>query len=396
MTLSGGSLAAARLGLVGAVAATGPAFYLRFSGSGAPPVYEAVCFGLAIVGGAFVLSWATEVAQLDIARGLALALLAIVAVLPEYAVDLYFAWVAAKRPEYGDYVMANMTGANRLLVGAGWPLVVVLVCWRFRARSVELDREESAGIAALAVASLYAFLVPLTGSLSLLDSLVLVGLFSAYLWRAGRGTIHEPRLLGPAVLVGRLPGTRRRLAVAAMFVFAGLAILAAAKPFAESLIRTGQVLGVSEYLLVQWVAPIASEAPELIIVSFWALRGDGSAGLQALVSSKVNQWLLLVGTIPVVYSVSLGGPGALELTRFQDHEIALTAAQSLMAAFMILNGKLNLVESALLFGLFALQLVVPGIRVAVTLVYLALAAVYLFAYRRHVGAVLRAAVGGTD
>ena len=44
-------------------------------------------FGLAVVGAAFLLAWAAEVLQLDVSQGLALAVLALIAVLPEYAVD---------------------------------------------------------------------------------------------------------------------------------------------------------------------------------------------------------------------------------------------------------------------------------------------------------------------
>lgn len=379
--------------LASCVAAIWPAVGLRLAGVELPNGIEALLFGLGIVGGAFLLSWATDLAQLDLARGLALAILALVAVLPEYAVDLYFAWVAANRPEYGDYVMANMTGANRLLVGLGWPLVVVLVAIRFKARSVSLRSDDCAGIAALGLASLYAFLLPLKGTLSLFDTLVLVGLFSAYLWRVGQGVKAEPELIGPARLLSRLTRARRRTVVVALFLYAGAGIVAAAEPFAESLIDSGKAMGVSEYLLVQWVAPVASEAPEMIIVSFWALRGDGASALQALVSSKVNQWLLLVGTIPVVYSVSLGRPGALTLTTFQDHEVALTAAQSLLAAAVLLNLRLNLIESALLFSLFAAQLVVPAIRVEATVAYLIATAVYLLAYRGRIRGVLATAIG---
>ena len=67
-----------------------------------------------------MLSWAAEVAQLDIPQALALALLALIAVLPEYAVDMYFAWMAGKNPSYTAFATANMTGANRLLIGVGW------------------------------------------------------------------------------------------------------------------------------------------------------------------------------------------------------------------------------------------------------------------------------------
>src|SRR5574337_242126 len=88
-----------------------------------PPQWEAIGAGLSIFGAAFILSWAAEVAQADIPQALALAFLALVAVLPEYAVDMYFAWSAGKDPAYITYATANMTGANRLLIGLGWASV---------------------------------------------------------------------------------------------------------------------------------------------------------------------------------------------------------------------------------------------------------------------------------
>src|SRR4029450_5126974 len=113
----------------------------------------AVLFGLSIVGAAFMLSWAAEVAQLDISAGLAIAVLAFIAVLPEYAVDLVFAWKAGgavaahgadcRPPGYvGEspcsLALANMTGANRLLIGIGWSMVVFVAWYRARARGQRL------------------------------------------------------------------------------------------------------------------------------------------------------------------------------------------------------------------------------------------------------------------
>jgi cation:H+ antiporter len=94
-----------------------------------PPLFPIVT-GTAIVGAAFLLSWAAEVFQLDVSQALALALLALIAVLPEYAVDAVFAWKAASNPEIAPYAIANMTGSNRLIVGFGWASVVVVAWWR--------------------------------------------------------------------------------------------------------------------------------------------------------------------------------------------------------------------------------------------------------------------------
>jgi cation:H+ antiporter len=62
------------------------------------PLAGSLIFGAGIVGAAFLLAWGAEVAQLDISQALALALVALVAVLPEYAVDGYLAWQAGANP----------------------------------------------------------------------------------------------------------------------------------------------------------------------------------------------------------------------------------------------------------------------------------------------------------
>jgi cation:H+ antiporter len=80
-----------------------PALCIRFAGIELDPVYTALIFGAAVVGAAILLAWAAEAAQMDISGSLAIALLALIAVLPEYAVDLYFAYTAGHEPEYAQY-----------------------------------------------------------------------------------------------------------------------------------------------------------------------------------------------------------------------------------------------------------------------------------------------------
>ena len=100
-----------------------------------------VIYGAAVVAASFLLAWAAEAAQIDVSGGLAIALLALIAVLPEYAVDLYYAYVSGHVPEYTQYAAANMTGSNRLLMGLGWPVVVLVesVPWRARSPAEKTD-----------------------------------------------------------------------------------------------------------------------------------------------------------------------------------------------------------------------------------------------------------------
>jgi cation:H+ antiporter len=361
--------------LIAAIALTIPAIATAALGVHISPPVEAIIFGLAILGAAFVLSWAAEVAQMDLSQGLAIAILALICVLPEYAVDMYFAWRAADDPQYTHYAAANMTGANRLLVGLGWPAVFAVFALRFRKRSLKLEPSHRTEVAFLGIATVWSFLLPLKKSLSLLDTGVFLTLFALYAWRISKSEVHEPELVGPARLLGSLPPRRRRLAVVGMMAFSAAVILMSAERFAESLVTSGRELGLDEFLLVQWVAPLASEAPEFIVALLWAFRGDSAAGLGALVSSKVNQWTLLIGTLPVAYSLNLGQPGALVLDERQQHELLLTACQSLFAVAVLMNLRMSWYGALLLFGLFAAQLFVEHIRLQVSVVYLALAVV---------------------
>ncbi len=334
-------------------------FVLHFGGLVQEPVPTAVASGLGIFGAAFALSWATEVAQLDISRALALAFLALVAVFPEYAVDVYFAWRAGKDPAYTAYATANMTGANRLLIGVGWAVPVLLLWARSRGRlaSIRLPREQSVEVNYLALATLYAFVIPVKGTLSLLDSVVFFAIFAFYMGAAGRTHHVAPELEGPAEAIARLGPLRRRLAVVGIFLFSGAAIFTAAEPFAESLVATGRRLGIDEFLLVQWLAPLASESPEFIVAILFALRGAAAAGMGTLISSKVNQWTVLVGALPAAFALSHGGFGPMHLDGRQREEIFLTAAQSLFALVVIADFQFSVVEAVLLFILFVPQFV---------------------------------------
>jgi len=383
--------------IAAAAAATLPALVLRFGGMHLQPGTEAIAFGVAILGGAFLLTWAAEVAEMDISQGLALAFLALVAVLPEYAVDLYFAWKAAGHPDYTAYATANMTGANRLLIGVAWPLIVALSWFHRGHRELTLPPSRAVELVFLSLATIYSFCIPLKGTISLFDMVVLVGLFVAYMWHIARSEGGEPDLVGPALALAGLRPWARRAAVVGFFVFSAAVILASAERFAEALIAVGKRSGYDEFLLVQWLAPLASEAPEIVIACILTLKGHAQAGMGAMVSSKVNQWTLLVGTLPLVYSIALGRPGALHLDSRQIEEILLTSAQSLFGIAVLCDLRLSLFESAVLFVLFTTQLIFPNptVRYWFVLLYIVLGTALLLRKREAVVGLLRRGLGST-
>jgi cation:H+ antiporter len=338
-----------------------PAALVRLAGLYLPVELATLCFGAAVVGAAFAMSWAAEASERDIPRALSLTIVALLAVLPEYAVDVIFAFKAGQDPAFGPYAAANMTGSNRLLLGLGWPTVAVVAWLATGRRMVRLDREDLPGLVFLTLATLYSFSLPFRGSISPLDSAVLIGLFVVYAILAARQPAEDPHLVGPAAAIGSLPTAARRLSVLAMFVFAAGVIGMSAEPFAEGLIRTGQKVGIDEFLLVQWLAPLASETPEFLVAVLLAMRGKATAALALLVAAKVNQWTLLVGSLALSYSVGAGQLVALPLDSRQSAEVLLTAAQSLFGLAVLASLSLSLWEAGLLALIFVSQLVLSGV-----------------------------------
>ena len=323
---------------------------------GHDPLINSICGGFAIFGAAFLLSWAAEAAQMDIPRSLAIAVLALIAVLPEYAVDMYFAWQAPHREGYAAFATANMTGGNRLLIGLGWATVVGTGWLASRKTEFALEKSQSIEVFFLLLATLYSFVIPWKQTISLWDAAILVSMFVIYMVLAARAEHHEPELEGPAEWIATFPKWTRRAIVLFMFAYSGGAILSAAEPFAEGLVATGRQFGIEEFLLVQWLAPLASESPEFIVCILFAWQGKASAGIGALVSSAVNQWTLLIGMLPIVYSISAGVPGAMPLDDRQVEEMLLTTAQSIFALMIIADLRFAVREAAILFVLFVSQL----------------------------------------
>ncbi len=379
-----------------------PALVVRIAGLNPDPVAALLIFGAAVVAASFLLAWAAEAAQIDVSGGAAIAVLALVAVLPEYAVDLYYAYVSGHNADYTQYAAANMTGSNRLLMGLGWPVVVLV--------GIVAARKSGAGkpggltllpanrveLGFLLLAGVVAFAIPASGQIHLALGLGLLAWFGFYLFKVSRGDVEEPDLIGTAAALGELPDRRRRIAVIGLFVASGAVIVLCAKPFADNLVEAGTELGIDRFLLVQWLAPLASEAPEFIIATIFAARGKGTAAIATLISSKVNQWTLLVGSLPVAHLLG-GGGFSLELDSRQVEEVLLTATQTMMGVALILGLRFRRAAAWALLALFVVQFPIVSThgRLLLCGIYTAMAVVGLIVNRRHLAATLRAPFLGT-
>lgn len=349
------------LALVGAVMI--PAVILRIEGWRPNPLLDTFVFGAAILAAGFLLSWGAEAAEKRISAGLIVAIVALITVLPEYAVDFYYAYSAGANPgsNYAHYAAANMTGANRMLVGLAWPLLVLIHWRRTRETAIVLQPANRTEILFLLLPSIYSFWIVAKGRISPIDTIVLIALFGVYMWRAGRKEAgadndddddEEP---GPAAALMLLSPLRQWLAMGALTIVAAAVILVSAEPFAELMIELGRLLGFDEFLLIQWLAPLASEAPAVVVAALFVLSGRAEFGLAMMMSDKINQWTLLVGMLPLAVGLGAGHLTNLPLDARQHEEFFLTAAQSLFGIGLLLRLRLGLPGAAALAILFTVQ-----------------------------------------
>lgn len=362
---------------------------LKITGVEFNPVLEMALSGTAIFGSAFLLSWSAELAQLEIPQSLAIASVAFLAVLPEYAVDAYFAWNAGKDIAYAPYAVANMTGANRLLIGVGWATVIFCAWFKSGKPFIRLEAARKTEIRFLAFATAYSFLIPIKGNISLFDSFFLLVIFVFYLKSVAKSEFAAPKIQeGPTEIIAKLPRARRNAVVALMFMLGGISIFLAAEPFAESMLETAQGFGIEKFLLVQWLAPLASEAPEFIVAIIFVLKGSAGAGIGTLISSSVNQWTLLVGMIPVAFGIAGLTTAGFPLDQRQVSELWLTTAQSIFALAVLANLSFSVWEALMLFALFAAQFLFPEIRGVWIVAYLSLTVLLLIFFRDNRNAFL--------
>lgn len=385
------------------LAIAAPGVVLRVLGIYPNPVLDMLIFGAAIVAAAFLLAWAAEAARKDISGALAIALLALVAVLPEYAVDLYYAYRSGTDPTYEQFAAANMTGSNRLLLGFGWPLIVVvaLLVTRRAARgrgeraphALAIPDRGRLDIGFLAILAVVAFAIPAMGTISLWLGIALIIVFGLYLWRAGKvdDSDEQEEFVGAAALIADMPQRARRVTVVTLFVVSATIILSVAEPFADALVVAGTALGIDSFLLVQWLAPLASESPEFIIAVMFALRGHGAAAIATLIASKVNQWSLLVGSLPVAHLLGGGGWG-LALDARQTEEFVLTATQTVMGVAIIMALRFHWWSALGLATIFAAQFFVTDTsgRYVLSILQVVVALVVLVIHRRDIMPTLRA------
>jgi len=344
--------------------------------------YAALWTFPAIVLAAMLIAWAAECGQFYISQGLALAVLAWIQTLPEFAIEAVIAFEAAKDPAKVHLITANYTGSLRLFVGLGWPMVYFVALFFRRSAGnkktgrfvIELDDEHSIAVLSLLPALAYFLVIYVKGSLNIFDGFVLAAIYFLYLYLLSKMPPQDREEIED---LGRIPKYVMRRSypfnivwIVGFFVIGAIVIYYSAHPFLNSMLALATSIGISHFVFVQWVAPFLSEFPEKLSAFHWARTvKKAPMALVNFVSSSINQWTILVATIPFVYSFSLGSVAPVVFDDHQKLEILLTIIQSYLGFLFLVRMDFRFIEAAALFMLWLTQFLVPDIRDEILWVY---------------------------
>jgi cation:H+ antiporter len=210
--------------------------------------------------------------------------------------------------------------------------------------------------------------------MTVLDGIILVALYAFYARKVQGTPEEEPAVLGvPAGLVS-LPRRYRRLAIAALILAAAAVVVTVANPFADALLATGTSLGIDPYFLIQSVVPVATEAPEFVVVAVLIANRRPAQGLALFLAASVSQWTLAMGALPIAFFAG-GGGMSMPLDAHQQLELGFTVALTLFAVAALVSLRPQRVDALLMVGLLAIHFIYPTafIELASTFIFLVFA-----------------------
>lgn len=329
-----------------------------------------------------LITWGAESAQFFVAQGFALAILAWLQTLPEFAVEAVLAW-----KQQTPLLLANLTGALRLLTGLAWPMIYITAATVHRRKTgkplntIPLDKHHSVEVVGLLLPLAYAFFIWWKRAIHVYDAFVLIAFYVAYLVLLTKLPPTEHEAVEDLATIPRkivlAPRPMRIAAILACFAAGGTLIYFTAEPFLGSLVALAAAIGIPSFVVIQWLAPIISEFPEFASTFYFARQsGNASVALMNITSSNINQWTLLFAMLPIVFSLSRGDISAIPFDGEQEAELLLTIAQSLVGLLFLANMSFSWWEALTMFVLFAAQLALPtGSRFWITYAFFAWAVV---------------------
>ena len=347
-----------------------------------PEILLPILYGFSIFSAALIISWAAESSERDISGSFVIAIIALIAVLPEYAIETVLAYTAGQSYKLNNfvftnrvgYVSANVTGANRLLAGLGWPLIMLINMLKNN-QLLNIKNNNKLELLVLGIGAISMIIASIIKFQPIFISFILIIIYLIYLFITSKNESTESEFVGISKYLANLPKLTRITTNILLIIFSAVTIFIVSHPFVESLIHIGGKFGIDEYYLIQWLAPLASESPEIIIASLFAMKGRSLESISIILSSQANQMSLLIGSMGAIFSFATSSLISFPLNDTQGVEFLLTSAFALLQISMILWGKFKLQMPVLLLIIFFVQLIITDTSIRA---YLSIA-IYMFA-----------------
>jgi len=372
-----------------------------------------------IIFAAILIGYGAEILELVLPSGVAIAIVALLQICPEFFVEWATVKKAAFDPEFLHNAMANLYGANKLLVGFGPPLVFFVYYFFSPSKKnsyIRLHKIKSYSIFVMIFAVMYNTIIYLKNSLMWYDSIILTAIYFGSVYFIGRmeirynklktekGSAAEDdddddngpkiedsaveKLLHKFVLAGeKVIAYRAYIAAFVLLASGGALLVGFAEEFLECLLHAATAAGISTFIFIGYVAPFMSEFPEKTVAIGYAMKGHEDTAMINFLSSILAQLTLLTAMVPLAYSYYKGCLTGIVFDPMQSQELLLVIAMMLFSLMLFLDLKFTVRETVLALGLFIWQFIFPESRDTVTKVYFVLFISYLLEMileKRHV------------
>lgn len=325
--------------------------------NGLPALLAIIGLAIGLVSGSLLLAWAADVAEVALRGRFVLIAVALAGVLPELTVEVQLAY--GQQPQF---VTANLTGATRLLLAAAVALPAfgrAPLTTRPRTQQVLAGPGRRLDLAVLAAAAVAGVTVIATGELTLVHGVVFASLYVLYLSKSGASTEPSSPVAGVPAGIAALGATTARRLCCAMFVAATAGVILTARPFPGEMVRGGAAFGVDPYLLIQYVIPLATETPELVVAGAFVLNRRPDRAVALLLVAAVTQWTVALAAVSGAYLVG-GGGIMLPLSGRERVELLLTTSTTLMTTAALISLRLERIDAWIVTFAYGLQAVFTG------------------------------------
>ncbi|MGC8580967.1 MAG: hypothetical protein ACP5RS_01940 [Thermoplasmata archaeon] len=329
----------------------------------------------------FSLSTGVELLEDIMPAGIALALLAVMEMLPETGVEASLTMSSVSNVMYLKYISSNFTGANRMIIGAGLPIIFFLF-YIGKQKNSELKFKDSLLVPLffLFISTIVFGVSVITSSFSVYLAIAMIAIFIMYIYTSYYNKNMKRKEEEYTSVTGKIRSNvtkKHTILLTSIFLIAiGTVLLYySIDPFIKQLLEFSIVLGIPSYFFIQWVAPFATEFPELSTFFLWSRNKAYDSSISALASSLIMEWTVMMSVVPILYLLfSPAHYTYIPLDYLQKMEIIITMEQSIL--FALITFKLNVKkwEAISIFLLWVMQ--IPLIFIGSTQYFIVLISLY--------------------